>query len=38
VGTGTIEETASGFALDPEDAFGAVYRFTVADVPGDPRA
>ncbi|MSQ35524.1 MAG: hypothetical protein EXR63_00040 [Dehalococcoidia bacterium] len=38
LGIRTIEETAVAFTLDPEDAFGAVYRFTTADVPGDPRA
>lgn len=38
LGIRPIEQTDEAFTLHPEDAHGAVLRFTTADVPNDPRA
>ena len=37
VGVGVASRTGDCSILQPTDCFGAVYRFTTATVPGDPR-
>ena len=35
---GVRDRTAQTLTLDPEDTYGAIFRLTTADTPGDPRA
>jgi hypothetical protein len=38
VGVGIVDRSGDAFTLDPADCFQAVYAFTDATIPGDPRA
>ena len=35
---GVRDRTAQTLTLDPDDTYGAIFRLTTADTPGDPRA